>query len=71
VSDSVNSDALRARQRLSLKQTPEFKATMEVPAGQFSASSKVEPKFGMPGGGAERTATGTIPVTIKKVEELK
>lgn len=71
VSDAVNSDAQRARQRLSLAQTPEVKVTMEVPAGKFSAPSKVEPKFGMPGGGTERTASGNIPVTIKKVEEFK
>ena len=70
-SDAVNSGAKRAQQRLSLKDTPEVKATLEVPAGKFSAPSKVEPKFGMPGGGTERTASGNIPVTIKKVEELK
>jgi hypothetical protein len=71
VSDAVNSDAKRAQQRLSLKDTPEVKTTLEVPAGTFSTPSKVEPKFGMPGGGTERTASGNIPVTIKKVEKLK
>ena len=67
VSDSVNSDALRARQRLSLRQTPEVRATMEVPKGKFSKPTTAEPKYDMPGGGTERTATGNVPAKILKV----
>ena len=71
VSDAVNSEAKRAQQRLALKQTPEVKATLEVPAGKFSAPSKVQPKNGMPGGGTERTATGVVPVKIIKKEPMQ
>jgi len=70
VSDAVNSDARRAQQRLALPQKPEVKATMEVPKGKFSAPEKVQPANNMPGGGTERTATGPIPATIKKVEKF-
>ncbi len=66
VSDAINGDPLRARQRLSLKQTPEHRVTLEVEAGKFSAASKVKPHYKMPGGGSERTATGNIPVKIIK-----
>jgi hypothetical protein len=68
VTDAANSDPLRARQRLALDRTPEVRATLEAPSGKFSSPSKVEPKFGMPGGGMERTATGNIPARIKKVD---
>jgi RHS repeat-associated protein len=67
VTDAANADALRARQRLALPQTPEVRVTLEVPGGTFSAPSKVEPKFNMPGGGGERTATGNISVKIRGV----
>lgn len=67
--DAANSDALRAQQRLALKQTPEVRVTMEVPAGKFSPPSKVEPKFNMPGGGMERTASGTVPVKVLDVKK--
>ena len=67
VSDAVNSDPLRARQRLSLNHTPEIRVTMEVPAGTFFPPSPVAPKYNMPGGGLERTATGQVPVTILDV----
>jgi len=63
VTDSANSNALRARQRSALPQTPEVKVTFEVPQGSFSEPSKVDPAFNMPGGGMERTASGNIPVT--------
>jgi len=71
VSDAVNSDAKRAQQRLALKQTPEVKVTMEVPSKKFSAPTKIDPKYGMPGGGMERSASGNIPVKIKQVDEIK
>jgi len=71
VSDAVNSDANRARQRLALGQTPEVKVTMEVPAGTVGPPSRVAPANNMPGGGTERTATGQVPVTIRKVEEYQ
>ncbi len=68
VTDSANSNALRARQRAALPQTPEVKVTLEVPCGKFSNPPKVEPAFNMPGGGMERTASGKIPAKIKKVQ---
>jgi RHS repeat-associated protein len=72
VSDAVNSNAQRARQRLSLGETPEIRATLEVPKGVFSSPSKVSPKYGMPGGGMERTAPGdiNIPAKIRGVDEF-
>jgi len=66
--DAANTSAKRARQRLSLSNTPDVRVTMEVPSGAFSSPSRVEPNFGMPGGGMERTATGNIPVEIVKVD---
>jgi len=68
VSDAVNSNALRARQRLSLRETPEVRATLEVPKGRFSSPSEVEPMYGMPGGGTERTGTGKIPAKVLGVD---
>jgi len=68
VTDSANSTAKRARQRSALPKTPEVKVTLEVPAGKFSQPTRVEPAFNMPGGGMERTATGNIPVAIKRVK---
>jgi len=72
VSDAVNSSANRARQRLALPQTPEVRATLEVPKGVFSSPSKVKPANSMPGGGLERTAPGNlnIPAKIKRVDDL-
>ena len=68
-SDAVNTTASRARSRLALPQTPEVRATLEVPSGRFSLPSRVPPDFEMPGGGTQRTATGEIPVRILKVDE--
>ncbi len=68
VTDAANTSAQRARQRLSLPQTPEVRATIEIPSGVFSLPSRVEPLFKMPGGGMERTATGEIPIKILKVD---
>jgi len=64
VTDFANSNAKRARQRLSLGQTPEIRATLEVPAGKFGPPTKVDPLNKMPGGGLERKAIGDIPVRI-------
>lgn len=64
VSDAVNHDALRARQRLGLPQTPEVRVRMEVSEGAFSPPKKVDPAFNMPGGGMERTATGPVPCRV-------
>ncbi len=71
VSDAIGSDAKKVRQRLALPQTPEIKATMEVPKGSFSKATKVEAANKMPGGGLERKAVGNIPAKVIKVEELK
>jgi len=68
VSDAVNADPLRARQRLALPQTPEVRVTLEVPAGTFSPPTRVTPNYNMPGGGMERTATGAVPVRIIRVD---
>jgi hypothetical protein len=75
VSDAVNSTATRAQSRLALKTTPEVRVTMEVPAGKFSAPSRVQPfDLGggkiLPGGGMERTATGNIPARVLRVDDL-
>ncbi len=70
VSDAVNSSAGRAQQRLALPQAPEVRATLSVPANTFSSPTRVQPKFNMPGGGSERTGTGSIPVKVLRVDEL-
>ena len=64
VTDSANSDPLRARQRLSLPQTPEVRVDLEVPKGAFSSPTRVDPDFNMPGGGMQRTATGDVPCRV-------
>ncbi len=71
VSDAVNSDAARARQRLSLRQTPEVRVTLEVPVGHLSAPSRVAPRNSMPGRGKQRVATGSVPVKVKRVDEYR
>jgi RHS repeat-associated protein len=68
VTDAANSSAQRARLRTALPQTPEVRVTLEVPGGVFSTPSRVQPAFGMPGGGMERTANGQIPVRILNVD---
>lgn len=67
VTDTANTDPLRARQRLALPQMPEVRVTLEVLKGAFSQPSRVDPAFNMPGDGMERTATGNIPVKILEV----
>jgi RHS repeat-associated protein len=69
VSDHVNSDPLRARQRLSLYKTPEARATLQVKKGVFGPETRVKPANNMPGGGMERTATGKV--KVKVVGELQ
>jgi hypothetical protein len=68
VTDAANASARRARRRLSLRETPEVRVTMEVPGGIFSSPTRVKPLHGMPGGGMERTAIGQIPVRILWVD---
>lgn len=68
VTDAANASAQRARLRTALPQTPQVRVTLEIPSGTFSAPTRVQPAFGMPGGGMERTATGQIPVNILKVD---
>ena len=67
VSDNVNSNALRARQRLALPQTPEVRVTLEVPRGAFSPPKLVDPLYDMPGGGMERMGTGQIACRVVAV----
>jgi len=69
VSDAVNKDPLRARQRLALPQTPEVRATLRVKRGTFSSSSTVGRRYGMPGGGTERSAQGNVPSTVTNVQD--
>ncbi len=64
VTDSANSNPLRARQRLSLPQTPEVRVDLEVPRGTFSSPTRVEPDYNMPGGGMQRTASGDVPCRV-------
>ena len=71
VSDSVNSDARRAQQRLALPQKPEVRATLEVPADRLSGPSRVVPNNNMPGRGSERTASGSVPVRVERVDEYR
>ena len=68
VTDFANKDPLRARQRTSLDHTPEVRVSLEVPTGVFSKATKVEPKYGMPGGGKERTAIGNVPAKVVGVD---
>jgi RHS repeat-associated protein len=75
VSDAVNSSATRAQIRLALPVRPEVRATLEVPAGRFSAPTRVEPLEVspgrvLPGGGTERTATGQVPTRVLGVDSL-
>jgi RHS repeat-associated protein len=75
VSDAVNSNAGRAQQRLGLPLRPEVRVTMEVPAGQFSPPSTVQPYElpgggVLPGGGTERTASGNVPARVLGVDKL-
>lgn len=75
MSDSVNSSATRAQLRLSLENRPEVRVRLEVPAGQFSPPTRVEPLDlpggrRLPGGGMERTASGPIPVRVLGVDDL-
>ena len=64
VTPSASNDPLRARQRLALPKTPTVPATLRVPAGSFTAPTRVAPNFGMPGGGLERLGQGPIPCTV-------
>ncbi|MCP4372052.1 MAG: hypothetical protein GY797_28630 [Deltaproteobacteria bacterium] len=70
VTDAANKSAKRARQRLSLSDTPELRASLEVQKDVFSVPSKIQPKFNMSGGGLERTAPGhlDIPVNVIKID---
>jgi hypothetical protein len=60
-------------QRLSLdpRNAPEVRATLQTPKGKFGPATKVEPKYGMPGGGLERTGEGEIPAKILDVAPMK
>jgi RHS repeat-associated protein len=64
VTDFANHNALRARQRLALPQTGEVRVQLEVPRGAFSPPKRVDPDYSMPGGGMERTATGSVPCRV-------
>lgn len=69
VSDAVNHNGTRARQRLALERTPEVRVRLEVPRGVFSPPKRVGPAYRMPGGGMERTASGSISCRILCVWE--
>ena len=67
VTDAANHDPVRAQLRLALDHTPEIRVKLEVPVDVFSKPSVVQPAYGMPGGGMERTASGIINVKILEV----
>lgn len=69
VSDNVNTNALRARQRLALPQTPDVRVTLDVPEGAFSPPKLVDPDYGMAGGGMERAGSGQISCRVIAVQE--
>lgn len=73
VTNNANKDALRARQRLALPQTPEVRVKIEVPKDAFPDATKVRPNYKMPGGGVERNVSGKekIPVNIIEIQEYK
>jgi hypothetical protein len=70
VSNAINMNSNRARQRLALPQSPELRVTLEVPLGKFSPPSRVQPAFNLPGGGIERTAVGEIPARVLRIDEF-
>jgi hypothetical protein len=75
VSDAVNSTASKAQSRLALPVRPEVRVKLEVPAGRFSAPTRVQPLEvapgkTLPGGGMERSATGQVPARVLTVDEL-
>ena len=76
VSDAVNSDMKRARQRLALPEPPEVRATLEVPRGVFSDPSRVPPfqkpetRYVLPGGGMQRTAPGELDIPARVIDVL-
>jgi hypothetical protein len=69
-SDAVNSSARRAQQRLALPGKPQVRVTFDVSKGIFSKPNRVAGANGMPGGGMERTATGSVPIKIRKVDQM-
>ena len=71
MTNSANNTAKKAQKRLALPVKPEVKVTIEVPVNKFSPPTVAESKFGYPGGGLERTATGKIPVKILKEKQYK
>lgn len=58
-------------QRVMSRTELELRATLEVPAGTFSPATRMDPRFNMPGGGHERTATGNVPARVVEWEVLK
>jgi len=64
------SSSAAAQSGLALPVAPELRVTLSVPTGSFSSPSRVEPAYGQPGGGTERTAVGTIPAKILDVTRL-
>ena len=75
VSDAVNSSATRAQSRVALPTRPEVRVQLEVPSGRFSPPSRVGPLDlpgggRLPGGGMERTSTGSIPARVLGVDDL-
>lgn len=64
VTNAANKDALRARQRLALSETPEIRMILEVPRGLFGPSRRVDPFGSLSGGGLERLGSGRIPARV-------
>jgi RHS repeat-associated protein len=71
VSDAISNSASKAQKRLALPQKPQVKVTLEVPKGRFSPPERIQPDYGQPGGGLQRTATGDVPAKVVKAEPMK
>ena len=65
--------ALKAKRLLALRYRPQYAVQLRVGTRTFSKPTVVQPKYGMPGGGLERQATGTIniPVRVESFAPMK
>jgi hypothetical protein len=66
-----NKSGSEAQARLSLGAKPAVGMKMTVPRGAFGPSTRVDSKFGQPGQGSERQASGLITVFNLEIFGLK
>ncbi|KNZ32390.1 MAG: hypothetical protein AD742_11460 [Methylibium sp. NZG] len=71
VTNDFYSTASAAQRALALPGMPEVMLVFSVTTGTFSPPTTVDPAFGQPGGGTERTGTGRIPVKVLDIVKLK